>query len=40
MSSLLFRNLTHETETGIAKGGRLLIATRLDQSDESSADEH
>ncbi len=26
-------NLTHKTETGIAKGGRLLIATPLEQSD-------
>ncbi len=33
MSSLLVPNLTHKTETGIAKGGRLLIATHLDQSD-------
>ncbi len=33
MSSLLVPNLAHKTETGIAKGGRLRIATRLDQSD-------
>ncbi len=27
-----FLNLTHKTETGAAKGWRLLIATHLDQS--------
>jgi hypothetical protein len=29
---LYFPNLTHKTETGTAKVGRLLIATHLDQS--------
>jgi hypothetical protein len=32
ISYLLFPNLTHKTETGTAKGGRLLIATLLNQS--------
>jgi hypothetical protein len=32
ISLLLFPNLTHKTETGTAKGGRLLIATHLEQS--------
>ncbi len=32
ISYLLFPNLIDKTETGTAKGGRLLIATHLDQS--------
>jgi hypothetical protein len=32
ISYLLFPNLTHKTETGTAKGGRLLIAILLNQS--------
>ncbi len=32
ISYLLFSNLIHKTETGTWKGGRLLIETRLDQS--------
>jgi hypothetical protein len=31
-SYLFFPNLTHKTEIGTRKGGRLLIATHLDQS--------
>jgi len=32
ISYLLFPNLTHKTEIGTRKGGRLLIATHLGQS--------
>ncbi len=33
ISDLFCSNSTYKTETGIAKGGRLLIKTHLDQSD-------